>query len=205
MPQIKTFYDELGVGRDANAGAIKHAFKEIAKVYHPDKNPPEKQAWAHQQMSRLNFILETLLNPATRKQYDDLVKKYETTPLEARPRRRPHEQVAIEREYAQVSVEIMNLSGKYENCRLRIVMGSSVGALVGLKHVVAHIGTVAKTFRHFPMTLASNYLLNLIGAVMTVIGLSAYFGRGQFRQRIRELEERRAYLRNRMYEAHVSY
>ena len=41
---IKTFYDELGVGRDADGAAIKHAFKEIAKVYHPDKNPPEKQA-----------------------------------------------------------------------------------------------------------------------------------------------------------------
>jgi len=63
MPRIKTFYDELGISRDANAGEIKHAFKEIAKVYHPDKNPPEKQAWAHEQMSRFNFIVETLLNP----------------------------------------------------------------------------------------------------------------------------------------------
>jgi hypothetical protein len=40
---------------------------------------------------------------------------------------------------------------------------------------------------------------------MTVIGLSDYFGRGQLRQRIRELEERRTYLRGRMYEAHVTY
>ena len=62
MPRIKTFYDELGVPRDANAAAIKHAFKEIAKVYHPDKNP-DKQEWAHEQMSRFNFIVETLLNP----------------------------------------------------------------------------------------------------------------------------------------------
>jgi DnaJ-class molecular chaperone len=87
MPQIKTFYDELGVGRDADANAIKHAFKEIAKVYHPDKNPPDKQAWAHEQMSRLNFICETLLNPTTRKEYDDLVKRYEETPVEAQPTR----------------------------------------------------------------------------------------------------------------------
>ena len=97
MPQIKTFYDELGVGRNADAAAIKHAFKEIAKVYHPDKNPPEKQAWAHEQMSRLNFIVDTLLNPATRKEYDGLVKKYEEMTLVARPRRRPHEQNALER------------------------------------------------------------------------------------------------------------
>src|SRR5215831_2317321 len=112
MPRIKTFYDELSVSRDATAAQIKHAFKEIAKIYHPDKNPPDKQAWAHEQMSRFNFIIETLLNPATRREYDDLVKKYEETPLPSRPRRRPHEQNAIEREYAQVSVEIMNLAGK---------------------------------------------------------------------------------------------
>src|SRR5688500_16865922 len=110
MARIKTFYDELGVERNAKAAEIKHAFKEIAKIYHPDKNPPEKQAWAHEQMSRFNFICETLLNPETRKEYDGLIKKYEDAP-EPRPRRRAHEQNAIEREYAQVSVEIMNLSG----------------------------------------------------------------------------------------------
>src|SRR5690349_22104182 len=104
MPRIRTFYDELGVGRDASSVAIKHAFKEIAKVYHPDKNPPEKQAWAHEQMSRFNFICETLLNPKTRTEYDGLVKKYEEMPLVTRPRRPAREQNAIEREYAQVSV-----------------------------------------------------------------------------------------------------
>jgi DnaJ-class molecular chaperone len=41
MPRIKT-YDELNIGVTRN-GQIKHAFKEIAKVYHPDKNPPEKR------------------------------------------------------------------------------------------------------------------------------------------------------------------
>src|ERR1041385_4660518 len=98
MARIKTFYDELGVSRDANAAAIKHAFKEIAKVYHPDKNPPEKQEWAHEQMSRYNFIMETLLNPATRREYDDLVKKYEETPHVVRVQRPRREQNAIEQE-----------------------------------------------------------------------------------------------------------
>src|SRR6266436_6596277 len=94
MQRIKTFYDELGVPRDANAAAIKHAFKEIAKVYHPDKNPPEKQAWAHEQMSRLNFIFEMLVNPVTRKEYDDLVRIYVEMPLAARPRRRSRTRTA---------------------------------------------------------------------------------------------------------------
>src|SRR5262245_31460082 len=105
MRKMKTFYDELRVERNATSVQIKHDFKDIAKVYHPDKNPPDRQGWAHEQMSRLNFIVETLLNPTTRKEYDDLVKKYEEAPLVA-PRRPAREQNAIEREYAQVSVEI---------------------------------------------------------------------------------------------------
>ena len=136
MQRIKTFYDELGIPRDANAAAIKRAFKDVAKVYHPDKNPPDKQAWAHEQMSRFNFIVDTLLNPATRREYDDLVKKYEETPLQyTRPRRRPHEQNAIEREYAQVSVEIMNLAGKYSNCRLKMMIGAIIGSVAALLHL----------------------------------------------------------------------
>jgi curved DNA-binding protein CbpA len=203
MPRIRTFYDELGVPRDASAAAIKHAFKEIAKVYHPDRNPPEKQAWAHEQMSRFNFISETLLNPTTRREYDDLVKKYEEMPVVVRPRRRPHEQNAIEREYAQVSVEIMNLAGKYSNCRLKMMIGAIVGSLAALLHLSAYF-IPADTFRDFPITFAFTYFFSLIGGVMLIIGISDYLGRGQYRRRIRELEQRRSHLRERMYEVYAS-
>jgi curved DNA-binding protein CbpA len=200
MPRIKTFYDELGVERNANAAEIKHAFKDIAKIYHPDKNPPEKQAWAHEQMSRFNFICETLLNPTTRKEYDGLVKKYEEEPI-PRPRRRPHEQNAIEREYAQVSVEIMNLSGKASNCRIKMAIGAVVGSTAGTLHL---IGLFTDVLQNFPMTFAFTYFISLIGGVMCILGISDYLGRGQYRRRISELEERRAFLRQRMFEAYVS-
>jgi curved DNA-binding protein CbpA len=201
MPRIKTFYDELGVARDANSAQIKHAFKEVAKVYHPDKNPPDKQVWAHEQMSRYNFIVETLLNPATRREYDDLVQKYEMMPIEpARPRRRRHEQDAIEREYAQVSVEIMNLAGKYTNCRLKMMIGSIVGSLAAILHISAYF-VPNDVLSDFPVIFAFTYFFTLIGGVMLIIGLSDYLGRGQYRRRIRELEERRSHLRERMYEA----
>src|SRR6478672_9738140 len=204
MPRIKTFYDELGVPRDANAAAIKHAFKEIAKVYHPDKNPPDKQEWAHEQMSRFNFIVETLLNPETRREYDDLVQKYESTPPQPpRPRRRPHEQNAIEREYAQVSVEIMNLAGKYSNCRLKMMIGAIIGSVAAVMHLSAYL-VPTNIFEDFPITFAFTYFFTLIGGVMLIIGISDYLGRGQYRRRINELEQRRTQLRERMYEAYVS-
>jgi len=204
MPRIRTFYDELGVGRDANTAAIKHAFKEIAKVYHPDKNPPEKQDWAHEQMSRLNFILETLLNPATRREYDDLVKKYEEMPpVIARPRRRPHEQNAIEREYAQVSVEIMNLAGKYSNCRLKMMVGSIVAILAAVIHIYGYF-VPSGIFEEFPVIFAFTYFFTLIGGVMMIMGMTDFLGRGQYRRRIHELEQRRSHLRERMFEVFVS-
>ena len=201
MARIKTFYDELGVGRDATASQIKHAFKDIAKVFHPDKNPPEKQAWAHEQMSRLNFIFETLTNPKTRQEYDELVEKYETMPLEPPVRRPPREQNAIVREYAAVSVEIMNLAGKYANCRLRMTIGATVGSFAAIIHL---LGLLTTWMNSAPVIFAFSYFFTLIGSGMTVFAIADYFGRSEYRRRIQELEERRAVLRQRMYEAYAS-
>ena len=200
MGRIKTFYDELGVGRDATVSQIKRAFKETAKIYHPDKNPPETQAWAHEQMSRFNFIFETLTNSKTRKEYDDLVEKYESMPAEAPVRRAPREQNAIVREYAAVTVEIMNLAGKYANCRLRMVIGASIGSVAAILHL---IGTLTTLMNPYPVTFAFSYFFTLIGGGMTVFAIADYFGRSEYRRRINELEERRALLRQRMYEAYA--
>ncbi len=200
MGRIKTFYDELGVGRDATVSQIKHAFKEVAKIYHPDKNPPEKQAWAHEQMSRFNFIFETLTNSKTRKEYDELVEKYESMPLKAPVRRPERERNAIVQEYAAVSVEIMNLAGKYTNCRLRMVIGASVGSFAAILHL---IGTFTTVMNPYPIVFAFSYFFTLIGGGMTVFAIVDYLGRSEYRRRIHELEERRAVLRQRMYEAYA--
>jgi hypothetical protein len=149
-------------------------------------------------MSRYNFIMETLLNPATRQEYDELIKKYEEAPVVvARPRWRPHEQNAIAREYAQVSMEIMNLAGKYSNCRLKMMIGSIVASLAALLHISAYF-VPADMFP--PMLFAFTYFFTLIGGIMLIIGISDYLGRGEYRKRIRELEQRRSQLRERMYE-----
>jgi curved DNA-binding protein CbpA len=199
--RMKTFYDELGVERDASVHDIKRAFKEIAKIYHPDKNPPDKQVWAHEQMSRYNFIFETLTHSASRKEYDALVEKYESMPDEPIVRRPVRERTAIAQEYAAVSVEIMNLAGKYTNCRLRMVIGATMGSIASILHLV---GILTHLLDFHPIVIVFSYFFTLIGGGMTVFAIIDYFSRGETRKRIDELEERRAFLRQRMYEAYVS-
>jgi len=201
MARMKTFYDELGVGRDASVPEIKRAFKEVAKVYHPDKNPPDKQAWAHEQMSRYNFIFETLTHSASRQEYDNLVRKYESMAEKPAVRRPARERTAIAQEYAAISVEIMNLAGKYTNCRLRMVIGATLGSIASILHLMGIFTSMLDTV---PIVFAFSYFFTLIGGGMTVFAIFDYFSRGETRRRINELEERRAFLRQRMFEAYVS-
>ena len=202
MTRIKTFYDELGVERNASSAEIKRAFKEIAKVFHPDKNPPEKQAWAHEQMSRFNFIFETLINDETREEYDEIVRKYEEAPppTPIQSRRAEKEKNALASEYALVTIEIMNLSGKYLNCRIKMCIGAAVGSAGSIIHL---LGYFTKLIEPYPIVFFFSYFFALMGGVMMVMGIADYYGRGQYKRRIDELEERRSILRRRMFEAYV--
>ena len=55
----------------------------------------------------------------------------------------------------------------------------------------------------YPIVFAFSYFFTLIGGGMTVFAIVDYFGRSENRRRIDELEERRAFLRQRMYEAYA--
>jgi hypothetical protein len=93
---------------------------------------------------------------------------------------------AIEREYAQVSVEIMNLAGKYSNCRLKMMIGAIIGSLAAIMHLMAYF-VPSDMFEDFPITFAFSYFFTLIGGVMLIIGIADYLGRGQYRRRIHEV------------------
>ena len=197
MAEIRTFYDELGVGPNAEAPEIKRAFKDVAKVYHPDMNPPDKKDWAHEQMSRLNFIVETLLDSETRAEYDKLIDKYRRG-VHSRPRRTPRQEYALQREHARISVEIMNLSGKYSNCRIKIMIGSVVSVLSIIAVILMSRTLVPSSITFFYVSFVRFFAL--IGAMMALMGIYDYIGRGRYRRQIRELESRQMDLRRRMYE-----
>ena len=62
---MNTYYDILGISQVAGINEIKSAFRRLAKLYHPDKNPGEKEVFAG-----ILKAYETLVDPALRNAYD---------------------------------------------------------------------------------------------------------------------------------------
>lgn len=68
MAEKRDYYEVLGVGKDASADEIKHAYKKLAIKYHPDKNPGDKEA--EEKFKEAAEAYDVLSNPEKRKQYD---------------------------------------------------------------------------------------------------------------------------------------
>ena len=61
-------YSTLGVSPDADARAIKHAFRGLARRFHPDLNPDNPDA--ERQFKQVAAAYEVLGHPVRRRQYD---------------------------------------------------------------------------------------------------------------------------------------
>lgn len=57
----KSYYDILGVGKDASNDEIKSAFKKLALKYHPDHNPGDEAA--AEKFKEINEAYQTLSDP----------------------------------------------------------------------------------------------------------------------------------------------
>lgn len=66
------FYDILGVTPSASASEIKSAFRSLAKIYHPDKNP-----FGQEDFKKILRAYETLGNPARKSSYDVKLKYHQ--------------------------------------------------------------------------------------------------------------------------------
>ncbi len=65
------YYEELGLKPDASPAEIRQAYRNLARLLHPDRHPdPELRRLAGGQMKRLNTIYETLSDPLRRRDYD---------------------------------------------------------------------------------------------------------------------------------------
>src|SRR3990172_4466534 len=66
----KDYYKILGVGKGASAAEIKAAYRKLAKLHHPDKNPGDKRA--EEKFKEINEANEVLGDAAKRQKYDQL-------------------------------------------------------------------------------------------------------------------------------------
>jgi curved DNA-binding protein len=68
--EYKDYYRMLGVDRNASEKEIKKAYHKLARKYHPDVNPGNKQA--EEQFKEINEAHEVLSDPEKRERYDQL-------------------------------------------------------------------------------------------------------------------------------------
>ena len=69
MAEKRDYYEVLGVNKNATDDEIKKAYRKLAKKYHPDANPDNKEA-AEAKFKEVNEAYENLSDPQKRKMYD---------------------------------------------------------------------------------------------------------------------------------------
>ena len=69
MASKRDYYEVLGVSKTATDEEIKKAYRKLAKKYHPDANPDNKEE-AEAKFKEVNEAYETLSDSQKRKMYD---------------------------------------------------------------------------------------------------------------------------------------
>src|SRR5260370_2458434 len=64
----RDYYDVLGVKRNASEDEIKKAYRKLARQYHPDRNPGDKQA--ETRFKEVQAAYDVLSDKTKRSQYD---------------------------------------------------------------------------------------------------------------------------------------
>lgn len=62
------YYKVLGLSKDASADDVKKAYRKLARKYHPDLNPNNKEA--HKKFQEINEANEVLSDPEKKEKYD---------------------------------------------------------------------------------------------------------------------------------------
>lgn len=65
-----TYYETLGVERNADADLLRVAYRKLARKFHPDVNPDPA---SHERMAKINEAFQTLIDPVRRQEYDALL------------------------------------------------------------------------------------------------------------------------------------
>lgn len=84
------YYKILGVDKNASESEIKKAYRKLARKYHPDVNPNDKEA--ERKFKEVNEANEVLSNPENRKKYDQYGKDWQHADEIEKARQRQRQQ-----------------------------------------------------------------------------------------------------------------
>ena len=68
MAGPRDLYEVLGVSKSASQDEVKKAYRELARKWHPDRNPDDKEA--EERFKEIQHAYDVLSDPEKRKQYD---------------------------------------------------------------------------------------------------------------------------------------
>ena len=68
MAEKRDYYEVLGVDKNASEAEIKRAYRKVAKKYHPDMNPGDKEA--EEKFKEAAEAYEVLSDPEKKSKYD---------------------------------------------------------------------------------------------------------------------------------------
>ena len=75
MAQFIDYYKVLGIDKKASEKEVKKAYRKLARKYHPDLNPDDKEA--QRKFQQVNEAHEVLSDPEKRKKYDKYGKDWQ--------------------------------------------------------------------------------------------------------------------------------
>ncbi|MGH2543180.1 MAG: DnaJ C-terminal domain-containing protein [Ardenticatenaceae bacterium] len=73
--EFRDYYQILGVSRDAEQKEIKRAYRRLARQYHPDVNPDNREA--EERFKEINEAYEVLSDPEKRTKYDQFGREWQ--------------------------------------------------------------------------------------------------------------------------------
>ncbi len=128
----KTFYDLLGLNREASAEEIKEAYRELARVFHPDSNYFDEITELpitdenHFLFKAVTEAYNTLTNPEKRRAYD------KSLPSEIKSWNHEEEQVVISLEQPKRPRK-RTATGKFAYSRFGVLEAQTPTVMRGMK------------------------------------------------------------------------
>ena len=135
----QTYYDILGVGRDASDKDIRKAYLKGSMKFHPDKNPNDIHGKCKKRFVQIGEAYEVLSNPSKRLEYDHELKYGQNGRHKVRRRR---DKEGEEEEFGNFDSyrkafdeHVSNMSEEELNAAIGLasVVGSVIGSFVGAK------------------------------------------------------------------------